>query len=122
MSGRSLIFALLLAAFSAGAYAQPKPPKDQVKVTKADRKDPAFRHGYDDGYRVGANDSRYNSNSYNDQNSSVYDDAIDGYYPKYGDVAQYQRLFRLGYIAGYKAGWDFNAGRYPPFGGPDDGP
>lgn len=76
------------------------------------RRDSAFRNGYDEGYRWGANDSMANSNSYNDENGSVYNLATDGYTVQYGDVETYQKRFRLGYIDGYKAGWDFNAGRY----------
>jgi hypothetical protein len=85
------------------------------------QQDPAFRAGYDDGYRLGANDAMANSTTYNDESSSVYRLATDGYSAQYGDLDKYQRLFRLGYIAGYKLGWDSNVGRYCGFcggGGP----
>lgn len=119
MARRTIIVLLLACAFAAGADASGKRHKHDSQPTKAMRHDPAFRAGYDDGYRAGANDSQYNSNSYNDEVGPVYDQAIDGYTAQYGDKTQYQKLFRLGYIAGYKDGWDFNAGRYPAFGGPD---
>ena len=122
MRGRTLSVLLVGAALASSAFALPKHHKESKEPTKAMRQDPAFRAGYDDGYRAGANDSQYNSNSYNDEVGPVYDQAIDGYSSLYGDKTQYQKLFRMGYVAGYKAGWDFNAGRYPPFGGPDDGP
>ncbi len=59
---------------------------------------------------AGGRDSAANSNSYNDQVSSEV--AMDGYSARYGEPEKYQELFRLGYIAGYKEGWDYNAGRY----------
>ncbi len=83
---------------------------------KENRKDPAFVHGYDDGYRIGAKDSQALSNAYRDEMGELYDDATDGYTPKYGDKETYKRRFRRGYIEGYKAGWDFNAGQYSPLG------
>ncbi len=76
------------------------------------RKDPAFIKGYDDGYREGANDCQALSHAYRDHSGSLYAEAIDGYTPKYGDEEAYQRRFRRGYVEGYKAGWDFNAGAY----------
>ncbi len=84
----------------------PKPNENLI------RQDPAFRAGYDDGYRRGANDSMANSNTYNDENSSLYELATNGYSASYGDLKKYRKLFRLGYIDGYKAGWDFNSGQY----------
>jgi hypothetical protein len=67
------------------------------------------------GDRQGGNDSEALAN-YNDQGGSAYAQATDGYTALYGDKQVYQERFRLGYIAGYKAGWDFNAGRYSPLG------
>ncbi len=81
---------------------------------KPNRKDSAFVHGYDDGYRIGAQDSRFRSPTYNQASGSIYEHATDGYTPAYGDLATYKRRFRRGYMAGYKAGWDFNAGQYNP--------
>jgi hypothetical protein len=69
-----------------------------------------------DGYRQGSNDSEALSNAYKDESGPLYDQALDGYTPQYGDQATYQQLFRLGYIEGYKAGWDFNSGQYNPLG------
>ena len=83
---------------------------------RVNRKDPAFRAGYDDGYRQGASDSAALSNRYSDESGPLYEQAIDGYTPQYGDRQAYQRLFRQGYVAGYKAGWDFNSGQYNPLG------
>jgi hypothetical protein len=85
------------------------PEEPNVKLIQ---QDPAYRAGYDDGYRQGANDSEANSTTYDDESGSVYEDATNGYNAQYGDPEKYRKLFRLGYIAGYKAGWDFNAGRY----------
>ena len=89
---------------------------DKVQF-KANRKDPAFVAGYDEGYRQGANDSHALTNSYNDEGAPSYKEATEGYISQYGDRAVYQQRFRLGYINGYKAGWDFNAGMYSPLGG-----
>lgn len=84
----------------------------QNGASQDNRKDPAFVVGYDKGYRRGAVDSMTLSDAYRDESGRVYEQAIDGYTPQYGDRAGYQRLFREGYIAGYKAGWDFEAGQY----------
>lgn len=81
---------------------------------KPNRKDPAFVHGYDDGYRIGAQDSALLSPTYNQATGPIYEEATNGYTPSYGDLQTYKRRFRRGYIAGYKAGWDFNAGQYIP--------
>jgi len=98
--------------------APPKHHKDPDAVNlKVIRHDPAFRTGYMDGYRQGSNDSAALSNSYRDESGPLYDEALDGYTPQYGDQATYQKLFRQGYIEGYKAGWDFNSGQYQPLGG-----
>ncbi len=119
-----MICALLLGLMCAVA-ASGSPAKHHASPRafrpKVDRHDPAFRAGYDDGYRQGANDSEALSNSYRDESGPVYDEATHGYTPQYGDQATYQKLFRQGYIEGYKAGWDFNAGQYNPLGGPGGG-
>ncbi len=117
---RSRVICILLfgVTFAVGAFAaSPKHHKDSSAVnSKVNRHDPAFRTGYMDGYRQGSNDSAALSNSYKDESGPVYDEALDGYTPQYGDQATYQKLFRLGYIAGYKDGWDFNSGQYNPLG------
>lgn len=118
MSCRMTCALLLGSVFALGAFASPaKHHNDASAANKVNRHDPAFRAGYMDGYRQGANDSEALSNSYNDQSGPVYEQAIDGYTPQYGDRAIYQKLFRLGYIEGFKAGWDFNSGQYNPLGG-----
>ena len=117
---RRIASALLLASMvTAAAYGSAgKHPKDpNAPALKLVRHDPAFRAGYDDGYRIGANDSEALSSSYRDESGPIFDQATDGYTPQYGDQANYQNLFRRGYIAGYKAGWDFNAGQYNSFPG-----
>ncbi len=83
---------------------------------KENRKDPAFVQGYNDGYRIGAQQSQALSNAYRDQTGELYEQATDGYTPKYGPEETYKRRFRRGYIEGYKAGWDYNAGQYSPLG------
>ncbi len=105
----ALLFGVILAV---GAFGSPSKDHHDPSAahSKVDRHDPAFRTGYMDGYRQGSNDSEAFSNSYNDESGPVYDEALDGYTPQYGDQATYQKLFRLGYIAGYKDGWDFKAG------------
>jgi len=116
--GLLLGVALAVGAFGSSAKHHLDASAANSKIT---RHDPAFRAGYLDGYRQGANDSEALSNSYKDESGPLYDEALDGYTPQYGDQAIYQKLFRLGYIEGYKAGWDFNAGQYSPFlggGGP----
>jgi len=118
MSCRMIGVLLLGTAFAVSAVAaSPKHDKDPSAAnSKVNRHDPAFRAGYMDGYHQGSNDSEALSNSYKDQSGPVYDQALDGYTPQYGDQATYERLFRLGYIAGYKDGWDFNSGQYNPLG------
>lgn len=110
---------LLALTFALNAFGSPNhdhnsAAKAQLKVN---RKDPAFVAGYDEGYRQGANDSHALTNYYNDEGTPAYQDASDGYMAQYGDKAAYQQRFRLGYVDGYKAGWDFNAGMYSPLGG-----
>jgi len=113
MSKRILtIIPLAVVALTSFAFASSN--HNQLKLS---RKDPAFVAGYDDGYRQGANDSHALANAYNDEGTPTYQDATDGYSPGYGDRAAYQQRFRAGYIDGYKAGWDFNAGMYSPLGG-----
>ena len=109
-------FLLVTIAFASQAFASPNQVQNDVVHSKIDRRDPAFAAGYKYGYRQGANSSEALSSSYNDQGGPVYGEAIAGYTPQYGDRAAYQRLFRYGYIAGYKAGWDFNSGQYNPLG------
>lgn len=123
MSGRIICALLLGAAFAVGAWAAPS-HHDRASAAKLKeiRHDPAFRAGYDNGYRQGANDSQSLSLMYKDEMGPIYEKANDGYTPQYGDQATYQNLFRQGYVAGYKAGWDFNAGQYTPFGAGGGGP
>jgi len=121
MSCRSLFAMLMILAFATVAFALPNRRPDQG-LNKEIRHDPAFRAGFTDGYHQGSNDCEALSNSYNDEAGPMYQQASDGYTPQYGDLTTYQKLFRLGYIAGYKDGWDFNAGQYPPFGAGGGGP
>ena len=118
MSRRIMCALLLGITFAAGAFAaSPKHPKNPgAAQSKVVRRDPAFRTGYMDGYRQGSNDSAALSNAYRDESGPLYDQALDGYTPQYGDQATYQKLFRQGYVEGYKAGWDFNSGQYNPLG------
>ena len=109
---------LLGVAFTAGAFASsPKHNNDpRAGHPKVNRHDAAFRVGYMDGYHQGSNDAEALANGYKDESGPVYDEALDGYTPQYGDQATYQKLFRQGFIEGYKAGWDFNSGQYNPMG------
>jgi hypothetical protein len=107
-----LLFAVTLALDAFGS-----PNHDHNNPSKVNRKDPAFVAGYDEGYRQGANDSHALTNYYDDEGTPAYQQATDGYFAQYGDKAAYQQHFRLGYVDGYKAGWDFNAGMYSPLGG-----
>lgn len=118
MSYRTMFALLLGVGLAATAFAaSPKRSSDpQVLPAKANRHDPAFRAGFKDGYRQGSNDSEALSNSYRDESGPLYNDALDGYTPQYGDQSAYQQLFRQGYIAGYKEGWDYNSGQYNPLG------
>ena len=116
---RRIICALLLGlSFTVGSLgALPNLPRGSGAAnSKVIRHDPAFRVGYMDGYRQGSNDSGSLSNSYKDESGPLYDQALDGYTQQYGDQATYRKLFRQGYIEGYKAGWDFNSGQYNPLG------
>jgi hypothetical protein len=118
MTCRIVCFLLLTTTLAVGAFAaSPKQHKDpNAAHVKVNRHDPAFRAGYMDGYRQGSNDSEALSNGYSDQSGPVYDEALDGYTPQYGDQATYVRRFRRGFVAGYKDGWDFNSGQYNPLG------
>ncbi len=118
MSCRRICAILLGLTFAVSAFAAPsKHHSDSGTANrKAIRHDPAYLTGYMDGYRQGANDSEALSNAYRDESGPLYDQALDGYTPKYGDEAAYQKLYRQGYIEGYKAGWDFNSGQYNPLG------
>jgi hypothetical protein len=112
-----IIGALLLgSALAVGALGAPAKHNNASAANKVNRHDPAFRTGYMDGYRQGANQSEALAAGYNDQSGPAYEEAIDGYTPQYGDRTTYQTLFRLGYIEGFKAGWDFNSGQYNPLG------
>ncbi len=113
MLGLLVAVALAQGAFGSRNRAHDNASKVRLKVN---RKDPAFVAGYDEGYRRGSNDSHAFAN-YNDQGSAFYEQATEGYTAQYGDKATYQERFRLGYVEGYKAGWDFNAGMYSPLGG-----
>jgi len=119
MSCRIMCALLLGFSFAVGAFGSPTKHHDDPSAahSQVNRHDPAFRAGYMDGYRQGANDCEALANGYNDESGPLYDQALDGYTPQYGDPAAYQSLFRMGYIAGYKAGWDFNAGQYNSLGG-----
>jgi len=113
---RSVVL-LVAVSFAAGAFASRNHGQKNASSTqlKVNRKDSAFVAGFDDGYRRGANDSQALAN-YNDQGTASYQDATDGYTAQYGEKALYQQRYRLGYIAGYKSGWDYNAGMYNPIG------
>ncbi|MFZ3211790.1 MAG: hypothetical protein WA188_09755 [Terriglobales bacterium] len=108
-----LVFAVTCAL---GVFASPDKNPPHNNAVRVNRHDPAFRAGYMEGYRQGAGDSEALSNSYRDESGPAYAEATDGYTTQYGDKEVYQQRFRLGYIAGYKAGWDFNAGLYNPLG------
>ena len=115
MDHRGMMAGLLLACvWTVSAHGSPgKRGRTPYAIDmKAVHKDPAFRAGYDDGYRQGANDSSGLSNAYKDGTGKLYGEAIDGYTMQYGDRQEYQKRFRLGYVAGYKAGWDFYAGQF----------
>jgi hypothetical protein len=118
MSCRTIGVLLVILTFAVGALGSPRKHHQDSKTvnSKAIRHDPAFSTGYMDGYRQGANDSEALSNAYKDESGPLYDQALDGYTPQYGSQEAYQKLFRQGYIEGYKAGWDFNSGQYNPLG------
>ena len=117
MSYRIAAAALLALVFALAVPVSADKTNDTAKIDrKALHRDPAYRKGYDDGYRMGNNAAQANSSAYNDEDGPLFDQADDGYTAEYGDRAKYQKVFRLGYVAGYKAGWDSSAGRYAPFG------
>jgi hypothetical protein len=123
MSGRVIRALFMSSALAASAVALPtKHQKDANAPTKAMRHDAAFRAGYGDGWGQGANDAEALSSSYKDESGPLFEEANDGYTHKYGDYETYRKLFRLGYIAGYKAGWDYNVGQYCSFGCAGGGP
>ena len=119
---RATSLLLLGIVCTSGALALPQKRHGDKSKAKIDRHDPAFRTGYLDGWREGAKDSAALSNSYNDQSSQTYADANDGYTHQYGDFKNYQKLFRNGYVDGYRDGWNYNAGYYCPFGCAGGGP
>ena len=118
MSCRIMCALLLGSAFAVGAFGAPAKHHNDASAAnlKVIRHDPAFRAGYMDGYQHGSNDSEALSNIYKDQSGDLYSEALDGYTPQYGEQVAYQKLFREGYIRGYKDGWDFNSGQYNPLG------
>ncbi len=122
MSCRTVV--LVVFTFATDALGSPaKHHHDSHTATlKVNYHAPAFRTGYMDGYREGANDSAALSNAYRDESGPTYDQALDGYMPQYGDEVAYQGLFRQGYSEGYKAGWDFNSGQFNPLGAGGGGP
>jgi hypothetical protein len=115
-----MFFPVFIVTFALGTFGSPRKHHDVKKTDTSDlkvnRKDPAFVAGYDEGYRQGANDSHASAN-YSDQSGPFYEQATNGYTTLYGDKQIYQQRFRVGYIDGYKAGWDLNAGMYSPLGG-----
>ena len=117
-SRRRTLVLVFTVTFALGAFGSPDKHHNNASQVqrKVSHKDPAFVAGYDEGYRQGANDSQAFAN-YDDQGGSAYAQATDGYTPPYGDKEVYQQRFRLGYISGYKSGWDFNDGRYSPLAG-----
>ncbi len=120
MSHRMLWALFLGCALAVSAFGLPDHhPKTKTKI---DRHDPAFRKGYLDGWREGAKDAAALSNTYNDQFSQLYADANDGYTHQYGEFEKYRKLFRSGYVDGYREGWNYNAGYYCPFGCAGGGP
>jgi hypothetical protein len=109
---KTLVLAITLALLPVGVTAANRSsdhPKSKIHNV---RKDPAFVRGYADGYREGSKDAHALSNAYRDESGPIYEQAGDGYTPQYGDEATYKRRFRRGYVEGYKAGWDFDAGAY----------
>ncbi len=83
---------LVVLTFVTGALGSPsKRHRDsRADNSKVIRHDPAFGTGYMDGYRQGAKDSAALSNSYRDESGPVYDDALDGYTPQYGDLRDHR--------------------------------
>ena len=114
-SRRSTWILVFAVTFALGGFGSADKNQPRNHAGKVNRRDPAFLSGYDEGYRLGGNDSQALAN-YSDESGPSYVQATDGYTAQYGDKEVYQQRFRLGYIAGYKAGWDFNAGRYNPMG------
>src|SRR5215471_4688250 len=106
MKYRAVYVVLICAAFAASAFAahSKHPDERHPKITKEIRHDPAFRAGFTDGYRQGANDCEALSNIYKDETGPIYEQASEGYTPEYGDMVSYQKLFRLVYVDGYKDG------------------
>ncbi len=117
MNNKLMIIAVLVlvgvALAQSGAQQTMPAPQASGNVATVDTNSPAYRNGYEEGYRQGANDSAANAN-YGDTSSPAYNLGTAGYQPQYGDMENYQKLFRRGYIEGYKAGWHFNAGVYCP--------
>ncbi len=108
---RTLVLAIAVGFLPAEVAAAAHRDHSKTKV-HINRKDSAFVHGYDDGYRQGAKDAHALSNAYRDESDPIYEQASDGYTSQYGDEEAYKRRFRRGFVEGYKAGWDFEAGAY----------
>lgn len=122
MRHRVILAVLLGCAFVPGAYGLPRQHPAKPPKTKVNRHDPAFRKGYKDGWREGAQDAAGLSSTYKDESGPLYVAADDGYTHQYGEFEDYRKLFRLGYIDGYRDGWNYNAGYYCPFGCAGGGP
>ena len=117
MSSRAIWTVAVTITLVISAHAAPRKHHDKATPAqfKGNRTDPAFRTGYDDGYRQGSNDSHALGN-YADESGPYYAAALDGYTSQYGDEESYKKLFRLGYINGYKDGFDSNFGMYNSLG------
>ena len=64
----------------------------------------ARHRGYSYGMNVGAADAQRRQ-SYNPQRSRYWRNATEGYNSRYGNRAQYRRVFRDAFEQGYRDGW-----------------
>ena len=64
----------------------------------------AYDRGYQEGREAGANDAR-RSRGFGYERHDEFRDADEGYRGTYGDRAEYRRLFREGFVAGYNDGY-----------------
>jgi len=94
---------------------------DRGRTIERENNDPAYQHGFKDGFDLGANAARTHA-TYNDHNSGAYNHADNGF--PGGDKGAYQQRYRQAYTEGYRAGYEEvreqSSGNYGRYSGSND--
>jgi hypothetical protein len=105
-SAATLAFSLMLILSPAAQAQQRSRSTTQRRQPTAVRSasERGYLAGYSDGYNSGKSD--YNAQTKRDfQNSDLYQQANRGYEPRFGDLADYQEGYRIGYEIAYTDGY-----------------